>query len=68
MSRHLSANDKGDNEIIPEAVHRFRGIYLMAEENPGRLLQMTSVESYNTSWREKEGKKDGKGGESGGSL
>ena len=28
------ANDKGDNEIIPEAVHISPGICLTAEENP----------------------------------
>ena len=28
------ANDKGDNEMIPEAVHRSPGICLTAEENP----------------------------------
>ena len=28
------ANDKGDNEMIPGAVHRSPGICLMAEENP----------------------------------
>ena len=28
----LSANDKGDNEMKPGAVHRYPGIYLMAEE------------------------------------
>jgi hypothetical protein len=27
------ANDKGDNEMIPEAVHRYPGICLTAEEN-----------------------------------
>ena len=32
----LSANDKGDNEIIPGAVHRYPGIYLTAEEIPGK--------------------------------
>ena len=30
----LSANDKGDNEAKPGAVHRSPGIYLIAEENP----------------------------------
>ena len=30
------ANDKGDNEIIPRAVHRSLGICLTAEENPGK--------------------------------
>ena len=33
---HLPANDKGDNEMIPGAVHRTPGIYLIAEENPGK--------------------------------
>ena len=28
------ANDKGDNEVIPGAVHRSPGICLTAEENP----------------------------------
>ena len=28
------ANDKGDNEMIPVAVHRSPGIYFTAEENP----------------------------------
>ena len=28
------ANNKGDNEMIPGAVHRSPGIYLTAEENP----------------------------------
>ena len=32
----LSANDKGDNDMIPGAVHRSSGIYLTAEENPGK--------------------------------
>ena len=32
---YLSANDKGDNEMIPEAVHR-SVICLTAEENPGK--------------------------------
>ena len=30
------ANDKGDNEMIPGAVHRSPGICLKAEENPGK--------------------------------
>jgi hypothetical protein len=30
------ANDKGDNEIIPRAVHRSPSICLRAEENPGK--------------------------------
>ena len=30
------ANDKGDNEMIPGAVHRFAGICLTTEENPGK--------------------------------
>ena len=29
-------NDKNDNEMIPEAVHRSPGICLTAEENPGK--------------------------------
>ena len=29
-------NDKGDNEMIPRAVHRSPGICLTAEENPGK--------------------------------
>ena len=32
----LSANDKGDNEMIPGAVHRAPGIYLTAEEKTGK--------------------------------
>ena len=31
----LLANDKGDNEMIPGAVHRSPGIYLTVEESPG---------------------------------
>ena len=31
-----SANDKGDNDMIPGAVHRFPLIYLTAAENPGK--------------------------------
>ena len=31
------ANDKGDNEMIPGAVHRSPGIYLTAEENLRKL-------------------------------
>ena len=31
-----SANDKDDNEVIRGAVHRSLGIYLIAEENPGK--------------------------------
>jgi hypothetical protein len=30
------ANDKGDNKVIPGAVHRSPSICLKAEENPGR--------------------------------
>ena len=29
-------NDKGDNEMIPGAVHRPPGICLRTEENPGK--------------------------------
>ena len=34
---HLTANDKGDNEMIPAAVHRTPDIYLTTEENSGNL-------------------------------
>ena len=33
----MSANDKGDNEMIPRPVHRSHGMYLTTEENPGKL-------------------------------
>jgi hypothetical protein len=33
----LSANDKGDNEMIPGAVHRSPSIYLTAEEKLRKL-------------------------------
>ena len=33
---HLSANDMGDNKMMPGAVHRSPGIYLTSEENPGK--------------------------------
>ena len=32
-SVRLVANDEGDNEMIPETVHRSPGIFLTAEEN-----------------------------------
>ena len=32
---HQSADEKGDNEMKPEAVHKHPGIYLMVDENPG---------------------------------
>ena len=32
----LSANLKGDNEMIPVAVHRSPGVCLMTEETPGK--------------------------------
>jgi hypothetical protein len=67
------ANDKGDNEMMPGAVHRSPGIYLTAKENPGNegavqpviasnvvpYFQMTSVGSHSSSecW---EGRKEGK--------
>ena len=36
----LPANDKDDdNDMIPGAVHRCPGIYLAAEENPGKLMR-----------------------------
>ena len=39
-----SAGDKGDNEVIQEAMHRSPGIYLMAVENPRELSQWLSDE------------------------
>ena len=33
----LSANDKGNKEVILEAVHRSLGIYPTTEKNPGNL-------------------------------
>ena len=30
---HMSANDKGDNKLMPGAVYKSPGICLMAEEN-----------------------------------
>ena len=38
MSRQsgLSANDMGDNEMVTGAVHRYPGMNLTAEENPGK--------------------------------
>ena len=35
MSVTSVANDKGDNEMIPGAVHRTSGICLMAVKTPG---------------------------------
>ena len=76
MSRQsrVSTNDKGDNKMIPEAVHSSPVIYITSEENPGDslmkavwpliasngvpYLQMRSVGSHSTSGREKEGNKD----------
>ena len=37
VTSRLSANDKGNNEIIPGTKHRSPGIYLTAEEKPGNL-------------------------------
>ena len=37
----LSANDKGDYKVKPEAVYRSPGIYLMAEENLRNLSYET---------------------------
>ena len=31
------ANDKGVNEMVPGAVHRFPGLYLTVEEIPGKF-------------------------------
>ena len=51
---HLLANDKGDNEVKPGAMHRFPGIYLMAEENPGKSQLgdnlMKAVTSHCLKW------------------
>ena len=33
---HLSAKDKGDNEMIPGSVQRSLGVYLTTRENPGK--------------------------------
>ena len=69
----LPASDKGDNEMIPGAVHRYPGIYLIAEENPVkhqladhlmkasngvRYLQMRLLGAHSTSGMEKEGNKE----------
>ena len=43
MSR-LSANNKGDNEVVTEAVHKSPGIYFTAEENPWNLIYEAVVE------------------------
>ena len=32
----LSASDKGDNELMLRFMHRYPGIYLMVQENPGK--------------------------------
>ena len=36
LPRHLVANDKSNNEMIPGAVYRYPDIYLTTEENPGK--------------------------------
>ena len=41
----LLANDKGDNEIIPGAVHRSPGIYLAAEKTPGKPQERVNEDS-----------------------
>ena len=35
LQSHLSANDKGDNKMIPVAVHKSPSICLTVEKNPG---------------------------------
>ena len=56
MSRqsHLSANDKGENELKPGAVHRSPGIYLTAEKEKKKKKKGTgnSVRkpSYDMLW------------------
>ena len=41
------SNDKGDNEMIPGAVHRSPAICLKAEENPGKHQLGISDKLYN---------------------
>ena len=41
----LSANDKGDIDLVPEAVHKSPGIYLIAKEIPGKP-QLGTVDEY----------------------
>ena len=46
LQSRLSTNDKGDNEIIPGAVHKSLGIYLTAKKtpkNPARRPSMKAV-------------------------
>ena len=47
----LSVNDKCDNEMIQEAVHRSLGICLTAEENPIKLSDEGAVQPVITSNR-----------------
>ena len=51
----LSANGKGDNEMIPGTVHRSHGIYLTAEGNSGKPLLEDHHEGCATSHRLKWG-------------
>ena len=52
---HQSANDKGDNEMIPGAVHRPPGVYRTSEETLGKLNKETIDDSCATSPRLKLG-------------
>ena len=49
------ANDKGDNEMVPGAVHRSPGICLTAEENSGKpqagdLLMKGCADKHRLKW------------------
>ena len=54
MSVTSVANDKDDNEIILEPVHRFYGIFLMAEENPGKAAERPVIASNGVPYLQKE--------------
>ena len=49
LSRFISANDKGDNEVKPGAEDRSPGVYLIAEETPKTPARRSSDESCATS-------------------
>ena len=72
----LSANDKGDNEMMPRAVHRSPDTYLKGEQNKGEHLLGGYTTRHRLKWgflppnevgriakhvRKGEGRKDGKG-------
>ena len=51
------ANDKGDNEKIPGAVHRSPGVFLKAEESPGKPHRVVhSINSFYGTTVENKGK------------